>query len=104
MSTSLFHYRCFLNEESGAAIVEAGLDDNSYIDHRNNERRPSFDGTLHITDCSRSIELSVNFGGENGVEDARKSLHKLDRLLDAVQGIRDALARAAKREFPGKKF
>jgi hypothetical protein len=101
MSESLFHRRCFLNDETGAAIVEASFEDNSY-DDREDKRRPSYDGTLHITDCSRSIELAFNFGKD--VDDARKDLRKLDRLIDIMQGLRDAMARAAKREFPGKKF
>lgn len=102
MSEELFHRRCFLNDESGAAIIEASFSDNSWVDRQTSERRLHYDGTIHITDCSRSIELSLNI--DNDAESARNSLRKLDRLLDVIQGVRDAVVRAAKREFPGRKF
>jgi hypothetical protein len=97
----LFYRRCFLNDEEGAAMVEARLHDNSWTERPSGETRLNFDGTLHITDCSRSIELDCSF---SDVEGARGNLRKLDRLIDAVQGLRDATARAAKREFPGRKL
>lgn len=104
MSERLFHHRCFLNDESGAAMLEATVEDNSWADRQTGERRMSYDGTLHITDCSRSIELTFGVGCDDGIDDMRSVLRKLDRLIDAAQDMRDAFARAAKREFPGKKF
>ena len=101
-SERLFHRRCFLNDGDGAAMVEAYLDDNSWVEDKTGDHRPSYNGTLHITDCSRSIELSV--GIYKDIDDIRGDLRKLDRLIDAAQGLRDAMARAAKREFPGRKF
>lgn len=97
----LFYRRAFLNEKSGAAIIEASVDDNSGTD-RNGDRYFSVDSTIHITDCSRSISLDACIG--NDIEDARDSLRKLDRLVDTIQGVRDTLARAVRREWPGKKF
>lgn len=98
----LYHRRCFLNDESGAAMIEAQLDNNSWTDKDTGERHPCYDGTIHITDCSRSIELSVEIS--NDLDKVRSNICKLDRLLDALQGMREAMVRAAKREFPGKKF
>jgi hypothetical protein len=99
LSERLYHHRCFLNDETGAAILEALVEDDSST--HNNHRHFGISATLHITDCSRSIELSFGF---SKVEEARDDLSKLDRLIDAAQGMRDTLARAAKREWPGRKF
>lgn len=103
MSTDnqLFHFRKFLNDGQGAAMVEARVTDNCSVNRNNGERSVSIDGELHITDCSRSIQLDTYF---NDIDGARAALLKLDRLIDAVQGMRDAVVRAARREFPGRKL
>lgn len=97
----LFHHREFLNEKIGSAMVEAMLSEHTWDDRNTGERHVNIDGTLHITDCSRSVELDASF---NNVDEARKILRKLDRLIDAVQGTRDAIVRAARREWPGRKL
>lgn len=97
----LFYMRAFLNDETGAAIVEASVTDSCSFNANKQERYVSVYGTLHITDCSRSVELDVSF---NDIEGARGQLRKLDRLIDAAQGMREALARAARREWPGRKL
>jgi hypothetical protein len=96
---ALFHYRDFLNSEEGAAIVEAKFTRNSWTNRQAQETTVSFDGTLNITDCSRSVSLDASF---STIEDARRVVRKLDRLLDAVQGMRDAAARAATRTYGRK--
>ena len=98
--TELFHYRAFLNEGKGGAIVEATLTHTEY-ERRDNERSWNIDGTLHITDCSRSVELSAYV---SDIDEARGVLRKLDRIVDAAQGMRDAIVRAARREWPGRKL
>lgn len=95
----LFHLRTFLNEETGSAMVEADFNENSWTNKQTGERNFGAGGTIHITDCSRSIELDVSFDDLDG---ARRVLRKLDRLLDAVNGVRDAAARIARREFGRK--
>jgi hypothetical protein len=95
----LFHLRAFLNDESGSAMVEADFHESTWINKQTGERRFSASGTIHVTDCSRSIELDVCFDDLDG---ARRVLRKLDRLLDAVNGVRDAAARIARREFGRK--
>ncbi len=97
----LFYRRAFLNEGRGPAMVEAQVNDNSWTDKTSGDRRASFDGTLTITDCSRSVSLDACF---SDIEGARNVLRKLDRLSDAIQGMRDAMGRAARREWPGKKL
>lgn len=101
MSEQLYHRRCFLNETTGAAMVEVEVTNSSWTNDKTNEYNPSYGGSVHLTDCSRSIELDFGF---DSAETARDALRKLDRLIDAAQGMRDALARAAKREWPGRKF
>ena len=80
-------------------MVEATVTDNSWV--RNGDRTLSFDGVLHITDCSRSVELDTSFFD---IEGARGNVRKLDRLIDAAQGMRDTIARVARREWPKKKL
>jgi hypothetical protein len=96
----LFHRRCFLNDETGAAMLEAYVDDNSWVHAQTQERHASYDGSMQITDCSRSVSLEFSF---SDVEDARQQLRKLDRLIDAAQDMRAVIVRSAKREWPGKK-
>jgi hypothetical protein len=99
--TKLFHMRQFLNDEKGSAIVEATVEHTEYDVRSDGKRSWNIDGTLHITDCSRSVELSTYV---SNLDEARSVLRKLDRLSDAVQGMRDAIARCARREFPGRKL
>lgn len=96
----VFHDRRFLNADSGAAVVEADLYDNSWNDKNNGERHVSVSGTLHVTDCARSISLDFSY---HDLDDAREQVRKLDRLIDAAQGMRDAIVRSARREWPGRK-
>lgn len=91
---TVFHRRLFLNDKEGAAMVEAKLANHSY--DRNGERAASYDGTLHLTDCNRSIDLSFDFYSK---EDARMAIRKLDRLIETVEDLRTAVKRAAKKEF-----
>lgn len=98
--TKLYHKRAFLNAESGAAMIEASATNGSWNDKNTGERRVNVYGTVHLTDCSRSIELDVSF---SDLEDARAAVYKLDLLIDVLQDLRNAIARTVKQEFPGKK-
>ncbi len=91
----VLYHRRFLNDSHGAAMVEVQLNDYSHTD-KEGKRHPSFSGSIHITDCNRSVGLDVDYGD---LEDAQAVVRKLNRLIDSVEQVRDAVKRTIKKEW-----
>lgn len=93
-----FHRRQFLNDEEGMAAYEATVYNRSWDDERKDKparRRISIDGSFSVTDCHRSISLDVDISDE---ESLGRTVRKLNRLARAVEDLRDALVKTARRE------
>lgn len=89
------HKRTFLNAEDGMAALEASVSNHSWTNKEDGKHFTNIDGGLCITDCSRSISLNFSV---NDAESLAKAVQKANRLLHAIEDLRDALVKTAKRE------
>lgn len=93
-----FGKRALLNlpGEQGTAAIVAEIEDTSnwkpgtdcYGEPLKSKWRAKPQWTLSVSDCSRSIDLSIDLDSEREYEN---SLHKLDTIIDAVAGLRQGL-------------
>jgi hypothetical protein len=91
----VFHKRAFLNSGEGMAALEVRVIDGSYTVKDTGKCQVNLDGGLSVTDCSRAISLDFYVWDAKSLAAA---VQKADTLIDAIEGMRDALVKAAKRE------
>lgn len=80
--------REFLNNEgfyAGAYIIAKVEDTSGKRQTEDKEVRPS--ASLEIADCSKSIYLEIDVGGEWGTN----TVHKLDKLIEVLEETREAV-------------
>lgn len=92
---TIYRRRAFLNDRKGMAAVEVTLSKNKWTVKKTGEKCWHVDGAINITDCYRhiSLDVSVGSGKRSGLPAA---LRKLNRLVNAISGLRAALVKEAK--------
>lgn len=94
----IFHKRQFLNDREGAAMIEASLYNRSWED-KEGKRQFSLDGEVHITDCSRSVSLSIDV---NDSKSWANAVHKLERVIRVLEQMKDRINAEASHELDKK--
>jgi hypothetical protein len=97
----VYHKRQFLNEKKGPAMVEATLTNCSWDDPdpKVGKRFLDLEGSVKLTDCSRSVELDFS---ANNQEQAYAAVYKLERLIAVLDGFAGAIRDEARKEAARK--
>lgn len=82
MKNIIFSHRSFLNKKGFHSNASISTD----ITH--SEYGEGFYGTFKISDCNRTVELSIDLDGK---EDYDNTLYKMNKIIDAAEKYKKAI-------------